>query len=69
VTAADHLGVPLAEVMAIGDAANDESMFRVAGTAVAMGQAPAALRELAHLVAPDVEADGVATVLDAIADW
>jgi Cof subfamily protein (haloacid dehalogenase superfamily) len=67
--AAAHLGVALSEVMAIGDAANDASMLRVAGTAVAMGQAPAELRALAHLVAPDVDADGVATVLDAILDW
>lgn len=69
VTAAAHLGVSPAEVVAIGDAANDAAMFRVAGTAVAMGQAPAALRDLAHLVAPNVDADGVATVLDALIDW
>jgi hydroxymethylpyrimidine pyrophosphatase-like HAD family hydrolase len=69
VTAAAHLGVPLSAVVAIGDAANDASMFRVAGTAVAMGQAPAELRALAHLIAPDVEDDGVAAVLDAILDW
>jgi len=68
-TAAQHLDIPLSAVMAIGDAANDASMFRVAGTAVAMGQAPPELISLAHLVAPDVDTDGVATVLDSILDW
>ena len=62
--AAAHLDVPLASVVAIGDAANDEPMLAIAGTAVAMGQAPAELRERAHLVAPEVDDDGVARVLD-----
>ena len=54
--------------MAVGDAANDESMLRLAGTAVAMGQATEALRALAHLVAPSVTEDGVATTLHAALD-
>lgn len=65
--AAGHLDVPLASVAAIGDAANDAAMLAIAGTAVAMGQADADLHEAAHLIAPSVDDDGVAAVLDAIA--
>ncbi len=67
--AADHLGVPMSEVAAIGDAANDLSMFEVVGTAIAMGQAPSAIREAAHLIVPEVDQHGVASALDALATW
>ncbi|MTV25787.1 HAD family phosphatase [Nitriliruptoraceae bacterium ZYF776] len=67
--AADHLGVPLAATVAIGDAANDLSMLAVAGTAVAMGQAAGPVRDAAHLVVPTVDAHGVAVALDACVAW
>lgn len=67
--AADHLGIPLARVAAIGDASNDRSMLEAAGTAIAMGQAPSEVRGAAHLVVPDVDAHGVATALDALVTW
>ena len=67
--AADHVGVPLEAVVAIGDAANDLSMLAVAGTAIAMGQADVRVRDAAHLVAPPVDDDGVVAALDAIAGW
>ncbi|MEX1179083.1 MAG: HAD family hydrolase [Nitriliruptor sp.] len=67
--AADHLGVPLTEVVAIGDAPNDLSMFAVAGTAIAMGQAEDEVRDAAHLVVPEVDAHGVAVALDACLGW
>ena len=67
--AAGHLDVPLSQVVAIGDAANDLSMFAVAGTAVAMGQADERVRDAAHLVAPAVDDDGVVVALDAIVAW
>lgn len=67
--AAGHLDVPLASVVAVGDAANDATMLAVAGTAVAMGQAPADLQDRAHLVAPGVEDDGMAAVLEAVVGW
>lgn len=67
--AADHLGVPLTQVVAIGDAANDLSMLAVAGTAIAMGQAEDEIRAAAHLVVPDVDAHGVAVALDACIAW
>jgi Cof subfamily protein (haloacid dehalogenase superfamily) len=67
--AAAHLGVTLAETVAIGDAPNDLSMLAVAGTAIAMGQADAEVRAAAHLVVPDVDTHGVAVALDAITSW
>lgn len=67
--AAEHLGVPMAEVAAIGDETNDLSMLAVAGTAIAMGQAAEPIRAAAHLVVPDVDAHGVAVALDAVVTW
>lgn len=69
VRAADHLELDLREVVAVGDAANDLSMLAVAGTAIAMGQAPAEIRGAAHLVVPAVDAHGVAVALDACISW
>ena len=65
--AAAAIDVPLAEVAAIGDADNDLPMLEAAGTAVAMGQAEPPVVAAAHLVAPDVHADGAAVALDALA--
>jgi Cof subfamily protein (haloacid dehalogenase superfamily) len=64
---ADHLGVPLARTMVVGDGANDISMLKVAGTAVAMDQADDAIKAHAHLIAPSVFDDGVADVLELVA--
>ncbi len=67
--AADHLGVGLGGVVAVGDGLNDLSMLSVAGTAIAMGQAPAVVQQAAHLIVPEVAADGVAHALAAAASW
>lgn len=64
--AAAHLDLDVADVAAVGDAANDLSMLAVAGTAIAMGQADPEIRAAAHLVAPSVDAHGVAVALDAL---
>ncbi len=64
--ATEHLGVDPDAVAAIGDAANDASMFAVAGTAIAMAQAEPGIREAAHLVTRSVDEDGVAVALDAL---
>ena len=37
---ANHYGVPMSEVMAVGDEVNDVSMLKPAGAAVAMDNAP-----------------------------
>lgn len=67
--AAEHLGIGLERTVAIGDAANDRSMLEVAGTAIAMGQAPPEIQAVAHLVVPAVDAHGVAVALDAVRTW
>lgn len=69
VRAAEHLGVAMQDVVAIGDEANDLSMLAVAGTAIAMGQAAQQIRDAAHLVVPAVDAHGVAVALDACLSW
>lgn len=60
---AQHLDIPLERVLVIGDSPNDISMFRVAGTAVAMGNASADVKSVAQLIAPSNDEDGVAWVL------
>jgi hydroxymethylpyrimidine pyrophosphatase-like HAD family hydrolase len=67
--AARHLSIGFDEVVAVGDGANDVAMLAVAGTAVAMGQAAPAVHEAAHVIVPEVEADGVAHALRAAAHW
>ncbi len=61
---AEHYGIPLDRVMAIGDSYNDLPFLKVAGFAVAMGSAPEELKALAHAVVGDVHADGVAEAID-----
>lgn len=53
-----------AETLVIGDNFNDLPMFEVAGTAVAMGQAPAEVQARAAWVAPSFLEDGVAAALE-----
>ena len=67
--AAAEVGVGLDATVAIGDATNDLPMLEVAGTAMAMGQAPDEVRAAAHLVVPTVDEDGVADALDACVAW
>ena len=54
---AEHLGIPLAEVVAAGDEENDLEMLRVAGLGIAMRESPEAVQRAAHRVAPP-RADG-----------
>jgi len=58
------LGVPMTRTIAFGDNLNDVPMFRVAGVAVAMGNAVPEVRELADRIAPPNSADGVAAMLE-----
>lgn len=57
---ARHLGVDVADVIAVGDSANDLPMFEVAGTALAMGNATPALKEAADWVSTPIHEDGLA---------
>ncbi len=63
-TVARYLGIPLTEVMAIGDSWNDAPLLQAAGFAVAMGSAPPELRDIADAVVADVANDGVAEALE-----
>jgi Cof subfamily protein (haloacid dehalogenase superfamily) len=60
---AQHYGVPMANVLAIGDAPNDLSMLRAAGTAVAMDNAHPAVKEIADWIAPSNNDHGVHATL------
>ena len=64
---ADDLGVPLSDVMMVGDGHNDLSAVEAVGWGVAMGNAEPALRDAARLVVADVDEDGAAQAIDASA--
>ncbi len=51
-------GIPLMNIMAIGDSPNDLSMFREAGVAVAVANALPDVRRAAHVVAPSNDEAG-----------
>ncbi len=55
-----------AKTLTIGDSWNDTAMLAWAGLGVAMGSAPAAVKEYADTVTSGVPGDGVADVLDAL---
>jgi Cof subfamily protein (haloacid dehalogenase superfamily) len=61
---AARLGVPMEDTVAIGDSWNDAPMLKVAGFGIAMGSAPAELRDIAREVVADVAHDGVAEAID-----
>jgi hydroxymethylpyrimidine pyrophosphatase-like HAD family hydrolase len=60
------LGVAAAHTLAIGDHLNDMEMLRWAAHGVAMGHAPAVVREGAAAVTSSCDEDGVAIVLESI---
>ncbi len=61
---ADDWGIPDESIMAVGDQENDLSMITAAGLGVAMGNAPAWIQAQAKVVAPSIDEDGLAAVLD-----
>ena len=61
--AARRVGLRPGELLVVGDSENDLSMFDVAGTAVAMGQAPPHVQARAHLVTGAFDEDGCAAAL------
>ncbi|MBQ1258265.1 MAG: HAD hydrolase family protein, partial [Clostridia bacterium] len=58
------MGVSMDEVMAIGDGSNDLGMIEAAGVSVAMGNAVEVLKKAAKYIAPDVEEDGAAIMIE-----
>ena len=63
---AEVLGIPLAEVAVMGDMENDVPMFTVAGYAVAMGNASAAVQAKASAVTAANDRDGWAQAVDTL---
>lgn len=61
---ARSLGIPLAQTMAIGDNMNDLEMLEVAGHAVAMPSAPPDVRAVARYLAPPLELEGAAEMIE-----
>jgi Cof subfamily protein (haloacid dehalogenase superfamily) len=59
-----HLGISMAEVMAIGDGTNDIQLLSAAGLAVAMGNAPDEVKAVADQVTLDVEHSGLAAAVN-----
>lgn len=52
------------EMVAVGDGENDMPMIIAAGMGVAMGNAVGSLKEIANDIAPTVEEDGVAYIIE-----
>ncbi len=61
---ADKYGIPMSEVVAIGDSFNDISMIKCAGLGVAMGNAKESIKRLADHIAPTNNDDGVADTIE-----
>jgi Cof subfamily protein (haloacid dehalogenase superfamily) len=61
---ADHLAVPQAQVMAVGDQDNDAPMVAWAGLGVAMGNASSACKAAADWTAPPLSEDGAAVAIE-----
>jgi Cof subfamily protein (haloacid dehalogenase superfamily) len=61
---ADHLGIPQAATIAVGDSGNDLSMVRWAGLGVAVANATPDVLAAADWIAPSVTQDGVVTVIE-----
>lgn len=60
---ADYYNIGLDQIMALGDGANDVSLLSSVGTAVAMGNAPDELKNIADYVTADVEHNGVSEII------
>ncbi|MDM5191017.1 Cof-type HAD-IIB family hydrolase [Bacillus sp. DX4.1] len=58
------LGIEREEVIAMGDSYNDQAMIEFAGLGVAMGNAPADIKEIANYVTDTNMNDGVAKVVE-----
>ncbi len=64
VTIAEKLGVKTEEMIGVGDGYNDYPLLSACGLKIAMGNAAEELKAIADFIAPSVEEDGVATVIE-----
>lgn len=60
----EHLGLKAAQLMACGDGYNDLSMLRLAGFSVAMANAEAEVKAVAHHITTSNEEDGVGLAVE-----
>ena len=60
-------GIPMENIMALGDSGNDETMLRCAGLGVAMGNAPAFVKAAADVTTETNENDGAAIAIETYA--
>lgn len=58
------LGIQTHEMIGVGDGYNDFPLLMACGLKIAMGNAVAELKAIADFIAPSVEEDGVATVIE-----
>jgi len=65
-TLSRRLGVPVDEIVTIGDMENDVPMFKVSGLSIAMGNANAEVKRAARAVTLSNEDDGVAVAAEKI---
>ncbi len=54
-----HWGLPISQTIAFGDSMNDYEIIKMAGTGVAMGNSPEALKQAADYVTAPIGEDGV----------
>lgn len=60
----DYLGIPMCNVIAVGDNDNDIAMLKTAGTGVAMGNASDGARAVSDIVVADNDHDGCLKALE-----
>ncbi|MDE6293123.1 MAG: Cof-type HAD-IIB family hydrolase, partial [Clostridiales bacterium] len=61
---ADYYGVPMSQVIALGDSYNDADMIEAAGLGIAMGNAKEPIKKIADYVTDTNNADGVAKAIN-----
>lgn len=61
---AELLGVSTEEMIGVGDGYNDYPLLSACGLKIAMGNAAPELKAIADFIAPSVDEDGVATVIE-----
>lgn len=59
----DHLGIGIAETIAVGDSMNDIEILQAAGLSAAMGNACTGAKDAADIITDDCDHDGVAKVI------
>ena len=60
----EHLGLPLEQTIAVGDADNDTMALKTAGLSIAMGNATEPVKALADVIVADCDHNGCAEAID-----